>query len=96
MAAYVIVEIEVTDAVGYEAYRKLAGPAVSAYGGKFLVRGGTTVTLEGNWQPKRLVVLEFPSLEQARIWWDSAEYRAAREIRERTAATRMVVAEGVS
>lgn len=95
MAGYVIVDIEVTDPVTYENYRKLAAPAVAAYGGKFLVRGGATSTLEGDWLPKRLVVLEFPSVERARAWWSSEEYRAARTIRQRSAITNMVVAEGI-
>ncbi len=94
MAAHVIVEIEVTDPIGYEEYRKLSGPAIAAHGGRFLVRGGKTETLEGNWQPKRLVVLEFPSVEHARKWWASKEYGAARAIRRRTAKTDMIVAEG--
>ena len=96
MAAYVIVDIEVTDPAGYEEYRKLAGPAVAAYGGKFLVRGGKTATLEGNWHPRRIVVLEFPSVQRAEAWWASEEYRAARAIRQRSAVTNMVVAEGIA
>jgi uncharacterized protein (DUF1330 family) len=96
MTAYVIVDIEVTDPAGYEEYRKLAAPAVEAYGGRFLVRGGTTTTLEGDWRPKRLVVLEFPSVQRAQAWWTSDTYRAARAIRERTAATNLIVAEGIA
>ncbi|HET6493268.1 MAG TPA: DUF1330 domain-containing protein [Burkholderiales bacterium] len=96
MAAYVIVDIEVTDPAGYEEYRKLAAPAVAAFGGKFLVRGGPTATLEGNWRPKRVVLLEFPDVQHAQAWWASEEYRAARAIRQRTAVTNMVVAEGIA
>ena len=96
MAAYVIVEIEVIDPVGYEEYRKLAGAAVALHGGKFLVRGGKIEALEGDWRPERLVVLEFPSVERAKGWWGSREYGAARAIRERTAKTRMMLAESVS
>lgn len=95
MTSYVIVDVEITDTEGYEAYRKLAGPAVAAYGGKFLVRGGNATALEGDWQPKRLVVLEFPDVAHAKAWWSSEEYRAARDIRQRTARTNMIVAEGV-
>jgi uncharacterized protein (DUF1330 family) len=96
MTAYVIVDIEVTDPAGYEAYRKLAGPAVTAFEGRFLVRGGVTATLEGDWHPARIVVLEFPSVERARAWWASEAYREARSIRQRTAVTDMIVAEGVA
>ena len=94
MAAYVIVEIDITDPVGYEEYRKLAPPTVSAYGGKFVVRGGQVEVLEGNWVPKRLVVLEFESMKRAKEWWASKEYSAAKQVRQRTAITNMIVVEG--
>ena len=96
MAAYVIVEIEVTDAAGYEEYRKLAGTVVAAYGGKFIVRGGKTEILEGDWRPKRIVVLEFPSAARAKEWWGSKDYATARAVRERTAMTRMILTEGIN
>jgi len=95
MAAYVIVDIQVTDPAGYAEYRRLAPPIVAAYGGKYLVRGGALETLEGDWAPQRLVVLEFPSVAQAKAWWDSPEYRPLREMRQRTTLSRMVVVEGV-
>lgn len=95
MAAYVIVDIQVTDPAGYAEYRQLAPPIVAAYGGKYLVRGGALETLEGDWAPQRLVILEFPSVAQAKAWWDSPEYRPLREMRQRTTLSRMVVVEGV-
>lgn len=95
MAAYLIAEIEVNDAGGYEEYRRLAGSTLSAFGGRFLVRGGKTEAIEGDWSPQRMVIIEFPSTERARAWWSSPEYAAARTIRQRTAATRMLLAEGV-
>lgn len=95
MAAYVIVDIQVTDPAGYAEYRRLAPPVVAAYGGKYLVRGGALETLEGDWAPQRLVILEFPSVAQAKAWWDSPEYRPLREMRWRTTLSRMVVVEGV-
>jgi uncharacterized protein (DUF1330 family) len=95
MPAYVVVEIEVHDPAGYEDYKKLAPPTIAAYGGKYLARGGKTETLEGDWAPKRLVILEFSSLEQAKKWHDSPEYRAAREMRLRTTKSKMVAIEGV-
>jgi uncharacterized protein (DUF1330 family) len=95
MAAYVIVNIEVTDPVGYEEYKKLAAPAVAACGGKYVVRGGAVDTLEGDWIPKRLVILEFESVAQAKAWWASSEYRTAKELRQKTAITDMIVVEGV-
>ena len=95
MSAYVIVDIKVTDPVGYEEYKKLAPPVVAAYGGKYLARGGKTETLEGDWSPNRLVILEFESAERAKEWLNSPEYRAARQLRHQTTQTNMVVVEGV-
>ncbi len=95
MAAYVIVDIKVTDPVGYEEYKKLAPPVVAAYGGKYLARGGKMETLEGDWSPNRLVILEFESAERAKEWLNSPEYRVARQLRHQTTQTNMVVIEGV-
>ncbi|MDH4095911.1 MAG: DUF1330 domain-containing protein [Betaproteobacteria bacterium] len=94
MTAYVIAEVEVTDPAAYEDYRKLVPPTIARYGGKFLVRGGATETKEGGWQPKRLVVLEFPSMDQARQWYHSPEYAPALAIRLKAARSRLVLAEG--
>jgi uncharacterized protein (DUF1330 family) len=95
MPAYVIVDITVTDPVGYEEYKKLAPPAVAAYGGKYLARGGKVQTLEGDWSPTRLVILEFESAERAKQWLESPEYSAARQLRHRMATGNMIVVEGV-
>ena len=95
MSAYVIVDIDVKDPVTYEAYKKLAPAAVAAYGGKYLARGGQTEVFEGDWHPKRLVILEFPSLAQAKTWIDSPEYGPAREMRQKATLTNMVAIEGV-
>ena len=94
MAAYVIVEIEVTDPVGYEEYKKQAAATVHKYGGKYIVRGGTTEVLEGNWKPKRIVILEFPTMERAKEWLNCEEYREPRKKRHATAKTNMLVIEG--
>jgi uncharacterized protein (DUF1330 family) len=95
MSAYILCEIEVTDAERYEAYKALAPAAIARYGGRYLVRGGETVTLEGDWQPARVVVLEFPSLDAARTFHDSPEYRAAREQRKGAARMNMVAVAGL-
>lgn len=94
MAAYVIVEISITNNVEYEEYKKLTPAAIAAYDGKFIVRSTNTESLEGNWQPERMVVLEFPSVERAKEWWNSNEYSKAKEIRQRSASTKMLVVEG--
>jgi uncharacterized protein (DUF1330 family) len=95
MPAYVIVDIEVTDPALYEDYKKLSSGAVAAYGGKFLARGGQTFCLEGGWDAQRIVVIEFSSPDQARAWWESPEYAPAKDLRFRSARTRMLVVEGV-
>ncbi len=96
MAAYFIVDNEVTDPAGFEEYRKQVPRTVEKYGGKFLVRGGQLQTLEGDWKPKRIVVTEFPSIERARRWYDSEEYRPLKALRLRTARGSVVLVEGVS
>ena len=94
MSAYVIVEVEINDPVEYEEYKKLTPASIAAFGGRFIVRGAKSECLEGDWHPQRIVVLEFPSVERAKEWWHSAEYASAKEIRQRTAKTRMLVVEG--
>ena len=95
MPAFVIVNIVVRDPVRYEDYKLLAQDAVAAHGGRYVARGGTVEQLEGEWSPSRLVILEFPTVEQARKWWDSPEYRPARDIRQSCATTQMVVTQGL-
>ena len=96
MAAYVVVTIEIQDPASYADYKRLAPPSIAAYGGRYLVRGGALDVLEGGWQPQRLVVLEFPTVEQARAWWASPEYAPAKAIRQASAHTDMVVVAGHS
>ncbi|HWY51565.1 MAG TPA: DUF1330 domain-containing protein [Chthoniobacterales bacterium] len=95
MAAYVIVEIEVVDPVGYEEYKKQAAATVHQHGGKYIVRGGKAEVLEGDWNPKRIVVLQFESMERAKEWLNCEEYREPRKMRHRTAKTNMILVEGV-
>jgi len=94
MSAYLVVTITVTKPEQYEEYRKLAGPAVAQYGGKFLVRGGAKTILEGQFDANRLVVVEFPSSEIARTFYASPEYQAARDKRIGAADFNMVLVEG--
>jgi len=95
VSAYVVVEVEVQDPVRYESYKQMVPPSLAAYGGKFVVRGGALETLEGTWSPKRLVILEFPSVERAKAWWASQEYAAAKALRQATAHTEMIVVAGI-
>ena len=94
MSAYIIVEIDIVDPASYEEYKALAGATVEQYGGKYIVRGGRTQVLEGAWEPKRIVVLEFKSAERAKAWLNSEEYREPRKMRHRTARTNMILVEG--
>ncbi len=95
MATYIIVEVDVQSPAEYEDYKKLTPGSLVNYQGKFIVRGGKTETLEGDWNPKRIVILEFPTLDLAKSWWASEEYADAKALRQRTAKTRMIAIEGV-
>jgi len=95
MAAYVIADVEITDPAGFEEYRQRVPATLEKYGGRFLVRGGALDRLEGNWEPKRLVILEFPTREQARRWHDSEEYREPRALRMKTARANVILVDGL-
>jgi uncharacterized protein (DUF1330 family) len=94
MSAYVIVDVVVSDPDRYEEYKRLAGPTVGQYDGRYVVRGGHAENLEGGWEPHRVVVLEFPSMQRAKEWWSSAEYAPAKAIRQEIASSEMIVVEG--
>jgi uncharacterized protein (DUF1330 family) len=95
MAAYIVVELTVNDPEGFARYRDMVPATVAAYGGRYLARGGAITSLEGDWNPTRITVLEFPGVEQAKAWWDAPEYAEAKALRQRTATTKMIVVEGV-
>ena len=95
MAAYFIADVDITDSAGFEEYRKVVPATIEKYGGRFIVRGGKFELYEGQWQPKRLVILEFPSVEQAKRWYNSEEYRQPRALRFRTARTNLILVVGV-
>ncbi len=94
-SAYIIANVRVTDPVQYEEYKKFSTLAIQTHGAEPCVRGGAVQVLEGDWQPDRVVVLKFPSAEQARRFYDSPEYKRARDAREGAAVMRMVLVEGV-
>ena len=96
MPAYVIADVTVTDPPAMEEYRKQVPATLAKYGGRFLVRGGAHQTVEGDWKPTRLVVIEFPSLADAKRWYDSEEYRAPKAQRIRAGRTSMIMVEGVA
>ncbi len=95
MPAYVVVNVEVQDPVQYAEYVRLAPPSIAAYGGRYLARGGVVEIAEGGWTPKRLVILTFPTLDQARAWWASPEYAPAKALRQRCARADLVITEGL-
>ena len=95
MSAYVIADITVNDLERYEEYKRLAPPAIAAYGGKYLARGGKSELLEGNWEPGRVVILEFESIEKAKKFINSPEYSEARALRHKTASSDMIVVESL-
>jgi uncharacterized protein (DUF1330 family) len=93
--AYVIALVDIKDPVRYEDYRRLVLPTITAYDGRFVARGGRTEVLEGAWAPRRVVILEFPSVERAKEWWSSPEYSEAKAIRQATSEGTLIVIEGV-
>lgn len=95
MPAYVIVDLTVTDQATMDEYRKQVPATIAKYGGRFLVRGGAHQTLEGGWKPNRLVVLEFPTMDGARRWYDSEEYREPKALRFKAGRANLVMVEGV-
>jgi uncharacterized protein (DUF1330 family) len=95
MPAYIVGNVEVTNPERYAGYTKEVGVSVAQYGGRFIVRGGRAERLEGSSEPKRVVVIEFPSVERARAWWDSDEYRDLKAIRQSASIASLFVVEGV-
>ena len=95
MSAYVVVDVEVTDPAAFDEYRQQVPATIARYGGRYIVRGGQTQTLEGDWDPKRVVILEFPDRAAARAWWSSQEYAGAKALRQRCARTQLIIVDGV-
>ncbi|HEV2431307.1 MAG TPA: DUF1330 domain-containing protein [Burkholderiales bacterium] len=95
MSAYVIAEIDITDPAAYEDYRRQVPDVIARYGGKYIVRGGKVEALEGAWSPKRIAVVEFPSMEQALKFYRSPEYAPLLRIRQKASRGKLVIVEGV-
>ena len=95
MSAYLIVDLEITDPDVIQEYARQAPAVIQKYGGKYLVRGGAWEALEGDWRPKRVVVLEFPSVEQAKRWYDSDDYKKLKDMRLKAAKSNLILVEGV-
>ena len=95
MSAFVILDITVTDPNRFEVYKQLAPATIEAYGGRYIARGGKAESLEGDWSPDRIVILEFDSMDKAKAWINSPEYREARTMRHEAAISRTIVVEGM-
>ena len=94
MRAYVIAETDVVDPAAYEEYRKQVPAVIAKYGGKFVVRGGKVEPREGGWTPKRIVVVEFPSMAQAQKWYDSPDYAPLIKLRQKASKGKLILVEG--
>ncbi len=94
MSAYLIAQARVTEPEHYETYKRLAQLAVEKYRGRYIVRGGATALLEGEWRPPRLVILQFESADQAKAFYASPEYQSAKQARQGAASMNMLVVEG--
>jgi uncharacterized protein (DUF1330 family) len=94
VAAYVIASLTIKDPVRFEEYRRTLLPSMQKYGARLVARGGPIV-LEGEWPRERLIIAEFPSMEQAREWWASPEYAEPKALRQATAETELVIVQGV-
>ncbi len=94
MAAYIVVQVKINDPEKFAVYRDMVPPTLTAYGGRYLVRGGDWEGLEGTWNPHRLVVIEFGDVMQAKAWWSSEEYAPAKKLREESTDSKLIVVEG--
>jgi uncharacterized protein (DUF1330 family) len=95
MPAYLIANIQVTNPDGYRGYAEQVAATIETHGGRYLARGGTVEVLEGEWEPRRLVVLKFPTLESARAWYQSAEYERIKALRVDNSHGELVLTEGL-
>jgi uncharacterized protein (DUF1330 family) len=95
MPAYLVVDVDVTDPAAFDEYRKAVPPTIAAYGGRYLARGGQTETLEGPWAPKRLVILEFPTMARLKEWYASPEYAPLLALRKKASSSNLIVTEGI-
>jgi uncharacterized protein (DUF1330 family) len=96
MPAYVIADVDVSDPERYGDYSKQVAATLEPYGGRFLVRGGATEMIEGDWLPARLVIIEFPSMDAAHRWYESPEYQAILSIRHEAATARLILTDGAA
>jgi uncharacterized protein (DUF1330 family) len=95
MSAYLIARVNITDTEQYAEYRKLTPAIIEQFGGRFIARGGEIVTLEGAAETGRVVIIEFPSVEQVQAFYDSPEYQRAKSIRDGASTAQFIIVDGV-
>ena len=95
MAAYALIDVEVTDQSVFAEFRERAPAVVEAHGGRFLVRGGATEVVQGDWTPHRVVIVEFDSVERVKSWWNSPDHTKLRALLDRSSKSTMTIVEGV-
>ena len=95
MPAYVIVDLEITDPHSFETYKQMVPGTIEKYGGRYIVRGGKVETYEGSWSPKRFVIVEFPSVDKAKAWYESTDYAEAKALRQSCTRSDLILVEGV-
>ncbi|MGV1758915.1 DUF1330 domain-containing protein [Rhizobium sp. A22-96] len=96
MSAYIISDVTAKDAEAFQTYRSRAAASIAHYGGRYLVRGGDVEQLEGEWLPRAIIIVEFPDIEQARIWYRSPEYALALKVRDQALSRNLILVDGVS
>jgi uncharacterized protein (DUF1330 family) len=96
MVAYVISDVEFLDPDGVATYRTLAQESIAKYGGRYIVRGGAIETVEGDWTPKTIIIVEFPTMARAREWYQSSDYAEALKVRQYALKRNLVFVEGAT
>lgn len=96
MAAFLISDVSVRNAEAFQIYRTRAADSIVKYGGQYLARGGDVQALEGTWSPRTIIIVEFPSVEQARTWYRSPEYALALQVRDTALSRNLILVDGIS
>jgi len=96
VGAFIISDVTVRDADAFQIYRSRAAVSIAQHGGKYLARGGEIGTLEGTWSPRAIIIVEFPTIEQARIWYSSPEYASALEVRDKALSRNLILVDGIN
>lgn len=96
MTAFLISDVSVRDADAFQTYRTRAAASIIQHGGKYLARGGEIELLEGAWGPRTIIIVEFPTIEQARAWYRSAEYASALEVRDKALSRNLILVDGIN